>query len=72
MNSEFSLSGCRPEPLGWYLKALRVLKLVAMRVDPTAIGHWHGNTFTLGTVLSWDDLIGFPLGKYQPTPVVSP
>ncbi len=70
--AEHTLGGCRPEPLGSYLKALGVLRLVADQADPTARGCWVDNSFVLHTTLSWDDLVTFFLDRYVPTPVVSP
>jgi CRISPR-associated protein Csx17 len=69
---EHTLGGCRPEPLGSYLKALGVLRLVAAQADPTAKGCWVGDRFALHTMLAWGDLVTFLLDAYVPTPVVSP
>lgn len=69
---EHRLVGCRPEPLGSYLKALGVLRLVAEQVDPTAVGHWDRDGFVLGTELDDEGLERFFLDDYRPTPLVSP
>ncbi|MGQ0802343.1 MAG: type I-G CRISPR-associated protein Cas8g1/Csx17 [Actinomycetota bacterium] len=66
------LRGCRPEPLGSYLKALGVLRLLGEQVDPDATGHWEGETFVLGTELDRDALLAFFLDEYRPTPLVAP
>jgi CRISPR-associated protein Csx17 len=64
--------GCRPEPLGSYLKALGLLRLVGEQADPAAAGAWGAGTFTLTTRLDRDDLLDFLLDEYAPTPLVSP
>lgn len=67
-----SLPGCRLEPLGSYLKALGILRLVAKQVDAGARGWWEGQTFRLDSSLDEEDLIDFFLTRYSPTPVLSP
>ncbi len=66
------LSGCQPEPLASYLKALGVLRLVATQVDPGATGHWSTDGFVLTSGLDLDSLVEFFTVFYVPTPVVSP
>ncbi len=66
------LSGCQPEPLASYLKALGVLRLVSEQVDGAARGHWSPEGFVLTTTLTVGQLREFFLDRYQPTPVVSP
>jgi len=67
-----ALAGCRPQPLGAYLKALGLFRLVATQVDPGARGWWDGDVFRLDSSLDADGLAGFLLGAYRPTPVLSP
>lgn len=67
-----ALAGCRPEPIGSYLKALGVLRLVAAQVDPSATGWWEGDTFRLDSTLDANGLVLFLLQDYRPTPVLSP
>lgn len=67
-----SLAGCRLEPLGSYLKALGILRLVAMQVDVGASGWWEGETFRLDSSLDEEGLVDFFLTRYAPTPVLSP
>lgn len=69
---EHRLSGCRPEPLATYLKALGVLRLVAEQVDAHATGHWSADGFVLATTLSPENLSRLFLEDYRPTPIVSP
>ena len=45
MTNTLALLGCTPEPLIYYLKALGVLRLVAMQKAPDVRGCWEGNTF---------------------------
>ena len=70
--SEILLSGCQPEPLAGYLKALAVLRLVSAQKDSKARGHWSAAGFVLTTDLTTDDLCTYFLDEYQPTPIVSP
>jgi CRISPR-associated protein Csx17 len=67
-----ALTGCRPEPIGSYLKSLGVLRLVAAQVDPSATGRWEGDTFRLDSTLDAADLVHFLTQEYRPTPVLSP
>jgi CRISPR-associated protein Csx17 len=67
-----TLAGCRPIPLGSYLKALGVLRLLADQVDPDATGRWAGNEFVIRSHLDRDGLLRFFLHEYRPTPVLSP
>lgn len=66
------LEGCRTEPLGSYLKALGVLRLVGEQVDREAAGCWRGDVFVLDSVLDADDLVEFLVDEYRPTPLVAP
>ncbi len=44
-----TLHGCSSEPLGNYLKALGVFRLVAEQADPTARAWWEAGAFRLST-----------------------
>ena len=66
------LTGCRPEPLASYLKALGVLRLVAEQKDKGARGFWLGEHFVLRSSLDRDALLRFFLEEWRPTPVVAP
>jgi len=69
--TELLLSNCRPEPLGSYLKALGVLRLAGEQLDPAARGRWSAGGFAL-TGPGRDELLGFLLDRYEPTPLVAP
>jgi CRISPR-associated protein Csx17 len=69
--TELLLTNCRPEPLGSYLKALGVLRLVGEQLDPAARGRWAAGGFAL-TGPGRDELLGFLLNRYEPTPLVAP
>lgn len=69
---EHRLAGCRPEPLGSYLKALGVLRLVAEQTDPGACGWWAPDGFVLSSTLDEESLARFFLADYRPTPLLSP
>lgn len=66
------LGGCRSEPLGSYLKALGLLRLVAEQADPLATGAWRGDEFFLGSRLAQHELLDFFVDRYEPTPLVAP
>lgn len=69
------LHGCRPEPLGSYLKALGILRLITTheRADPRARGQWtEVDGFRLITTLEPESLLTFFLDDYEPTPLVAP
>src|ERR1017187_4529555 len=50
------LNGCPPEPLGNYLKALGVFRLVAEQADPSARAWWEGGVLRLLTRLDNRDI----------------
>lgn len=69
---EHRLIGCRPEPLGSYLKALGVFRLVAEQADPGVTAWWAADGFVLTSSLDDEELTRFLLESYRPTPLVSP
>lgn len=66
------LHGCRAEPLGSYLKALGVLRLVGEQLDRGATGAWLGERFVLDSTADEGALIDFFATRYRPTPLLSP
>jgi CRISPR-associated protein Csx17 len=72
MTHILNLDGCAPVPLAHYLKALGILRLVAEQVDSQARGWWEGERFRLATLLDRDELEGFFLSGYVPTPMFNP
>ena len=70
--STIALAGCSTRPLGSFLQALGVLRLVGMQADSSATGEWHGDVFHLTTTLTPDNLVDFFSEGYAPTPVISP
>lgn len=69
------LSGCTPEPLMNYLKALGIFRLVSEdreHGDPTARLFWSGGVAVLQTKFDRAQLLQFFLSDYQPTPIVAP
>lgn len=70
--NDLALPGCRTEPLGSYLKALGVLRLVAEQKDPGAKGWWRGDVFRLRTSLDREGLESFFIDEYRPTPLLAP
>lgn len=69
---ELTLAGCGSRPLAGYLKALGLLRVVGRQADPEARGRWSGHRFVLASALGDEDLAGFLLDRYRPSPVVSP
>ncbi len=70
--NDLPLSGCTPEPLMNYLKALGVFRLVAEQADPEASLAWTNGTASLRTRLDRDALLDFFLTQYRPTPILAP
>lgn len=70
--TELRLTGCTTRPLGSYLKALGVLRLVGKQLDRAAKGRWLDDTFLLDTTVGADEVMDFLLTDYQPTPIVTP
>lgn len=70
--NEIILHGCASQPLIHYLKALGVLRLVSGQLDPQGRGAWDGDSFVLATEKSREEIVGFFLNDYRPTPVVAP
>jgi len=69
---EIALPGCATTPLGSYLKALGVIRLVSEQKEPEACGAWSGGTFLLHSRLSAGELLAFFVDEYSPTPIVAP
>jgi CRISPR-associated protein Csx17 len=69
---DVELTGCRPEPLASYLKALGVLRLVAEQKDKNAAGYWRGDHFVLRSSRDAAALVAFFENEWRPTPVVAP
>ena len=80
MNQPLSLPGCTPEPLGNYLKALGLFRLVSEQADPNARAWWKKGCLWLQTGLSRTELeefflVGVGTEKspvYAPTPIFAP
>jgi len=66
------LTGCTPQPLMSYLKALGILRLVSEQADPEARGWWEKGIFVLNSKLSETDLVEFFIKHYEPTPIIVP
>jgi CRISPR-associated protein Csx17 len=67
-----ALHGCPPEPLGNYLKALGVFRLVAEQADLSARAWWQDGTLKMASGLSERMLRDFFLGSMPSTPAYSP
>ncbi len=66
------LPGCRPLPLAAYLKGLGVFRLVSEQRDPEARCFWQNEQFVLQTSLTKEQLEGFFLNEYKPSPIMAP
>lgn len=66
------LSGCRPDVLAHYLKAVGVLRLIAEQADREARGFWRQEAFVLVTQLDENEVVDFFLRRYSPTALVAP
>jgi CRISPR-associated protein Csx17 len=69
---DVELSGCTPEPLMNYLKALGVFRLVAEQADPGARLSWEGGIAHLQSRIDRQGLGVFLLDTYKPSPIVGP
>jgi len=79
---DVELSGCSPEPLMAYLKALGILRLVSEQKDSDARGWWNNDVFWLRSRVLFAEgdpdngkkaaLADFFLTEYEPTPIVGP
>ncbi len=69
---DIELTGCRPEPLASYLKALGVFRLVAEQKDDASGAFWQGEHFVLRSRLDRQALLRFFAEEWRPTPVVAP
>lgn len=69
---EIKLSGCTPEPLLSYLKALGVFRLVAEQADQNARLSWSGGIANLQSHFDRAGLSEFFLKDYRPTPILAP
>jgi CRISPR-associated protein Csx17 len=67
------LEGCSPQPLGSYLKALGIFRIVAEQADTNAVGYWADNgVFVIQSSLNDVGLMRFLVERYRPTPIMAP
>ncbi|WP_017305201.1 type I-U CRISPR-associated protein Csx17 [Spirulina subsalsa] len=72
MSHTLKLTGCTPEPLSHYLKALGVLRILSEQRTANLYGFWQDDLFCLETDLTREQILDFFLYDYHPTPFVSP
>ena len=65
------LRGLQPQPLGSYLAALGLFRVVSEQLDDSVRAWWSPQGFTLSGV-SLDAIVTFLVHRYQPTPLVAP
>lgn len=70
--NELLLNGCASTPLGSYLKALGVFRVLAEQLEPEIRCHWKENKFFISTSMDERDVRNFFLYDYRPTPIISP
>ena len=76
--NRITLAGCSPTPLASYLKALGVLRLIAIptssvsgsAADSEVRGFWENERFHLHTSLDREVLMRFFLDDYAPSPLI--
>lgn len=66
------LTGCKPEPLLSYLKALGVFRLISEQIDKTTRAAWEDDVFVLYSNLNATEVFNFFAQSYCPTPIVGP
>ncbi len=69
---EIVLDACKPKPLGSYLKALGIFRIVSEQCDRSARCCWRNDRFMLRSKLNEKDIQDFILNEYMPTPIISP
>ena len=73
LKHDLTLTGCVPQILAGYLKALAVHRLVAEQLDPAALSYWDADgQFHLVSSADRKALVTFFVERYQPTPIVTP
>ena len=73
MSQPLALPGCTPEPLGNYLKALGVFRLIAEQADPSARAWWKGGIFHLySRFANSAELVTWLCEQYKPSPLIAP
>lgn len=70
--SDVRLSGCTPEPLQAYGKALGVFRLVVEQADPAARARWERDVLVIRSRLDHGALLDFFTQLYTPTPLLAP
>jgi len=69
---ELVFTGCGTRPLGSYLKALGVLRLIGEQLDPDATARWVAQNLVLETAGDEKRVVDFFLSEYRPTPMIAP
>lgn len=69
--NNLELTGCTPEPLMAYLKALGILRLVSEQREKDACAWWKDGAFWLRSALDREQLLRFFVDEYTPTPIVA-
>lgn len=69
--AEHVLDGCITRSMSSYLKALGLLRILSKK-DPEVTGRWNSDTFVIKTEMGRDEILGFLLEEYEPTPIIIP
>jgi CRISPR-associated protein Csx17 len=69
---EITLTGCKPEPLMSYLKALGVFRIVSEQADHGAQAGWKMENFVIQSKYNRNELEDFMVNKYEPSPILVP
>ena len=70
--NEIRLSGCTPEPLSGYLKALGIFRLIVEQKDPAARLNWERGCAVIESSMDREGLVQFFISEYRPTPILAP
>ncbi|MEM6705442.1 MAG: type I-U CRISPR-associated protein Csx17 [Acidobacteriota bacterium] len=70
--SDLRLTGCQPQPLAHYLKALAVLRIVSEQFDAEVAGYWQDDCLHLRTRKTRTEIEAFFLEHFAPSPIISP
>jgi CRISPR-associated protein Csx17 len=72
MTDRFILAGCRTQPMGSYLKAMGVFRILAEQADPDIRAAWSDYGFVVESHLGRDGILEFFEAQYHPSLLFNP
>ena len=69
---QWQVVGCSTRPMGNYLKALGLLRIIKDKIAPDAQGFWQGDSFYIQSSLTWEEIIDRILMSYEPSGISTP